>query len=82
MQTLVLSLDTMDTTGAQQLNVMHEVYKTSVSVDGTPLSDSVRHGKLILNNIFSAVNDASAITTTRDPNYCGSCYGAESPSRK
>ncbi|CAH8479607.1 unnamed protein product [Schistosoma bovis] len=67
-----LSLDTMDTTGAQQLNVMHEVYKTSVSVDGTPLSDSVRH----------AVNDASAITTTRDPNYCGSCYGAESPSRK
>ncbi|CAH8486189.1 unnamed protein product [Schistosoma margrebowiei] len=67
-----LSLDTMDTTGAQQLNVMHEVYKTSVSVDGTPLSDSVRH----------AVNDASAIATTRDPNYCGSCYGAESPSRK
>nr|CAH8825689.1 unnamed protein product [Trichobilharzia regenti] len=67
-----LRLDTMDTSGAQQLNVMHEIYKTSVSVDGTPLSDSVRH----------TVNDPSAMTTTKDPNYCGSCYGAKSPTRK
>ncbi|TNN13580.1 Endoplasmic reticulum-Golgi intermediate compartment protein [Schistosoma japonicum] len=67
-----LRLDTMDTTGAQQLNVMHEVYKTSVSISGNPLSNSVRH----------TVNDDSALTTTRDPNYCGSCYGADSPTRK
>ncbi|CAL8104741.1 unnamed protein product [Calicophoron daubneyi] len=71
---VMVNLDTMDTTGEQKIDVMHEVYKTPVDTNGATIADSVRH----------AVNDPVKpdISDRKDPNYCGSCYGAETSTRK
>lgn len=71
----LLKLDTIDMIGEEQIDVEHELYKTSVTVDGTPISESVRHA-------INDVTGSSVSEVTKDPNYCGSCYGADSPHRR
>ncbi|CAH8464631.1 unnamed protein product [Heterobilharzia americana] len=55
----LLRLDTMDTTGAQQLNVIHEMFKTSVSPDGTPF----RIAFVILSMILQLSKRQKTLTT-------------------
>eukprot|EP01120_Amphizonella_sp_Union-15-10_P011390 TRINITY_DN480_c0_g1_i1.p1 TRINITY_DN480_c0_g1~~TRINITY_DN480_c0_g1_i1.p1 ORF type:complete len:386 (-),score=71.43 TRINITY_DN480_c0_g1_i1:13-1170(-) len=68
-----LSVDAMDMTGAHQLDVDHNIFKTRISREGLPISEAVEKQEL---------GDKSAEIETqqqavKDPNYCGSCYGSE-----
>ncbi|KAI9632585.1 putative ER to Golgi transport-related protein [Dioszegia hungarica] len=66
----LLALDVMDISGEQQHDVTHDITKTRVSKEGYEL-ETLRNGRLV-----SDVEQASA---NKDPNYCGSCYGASAP---
>lgn len=66
----LLTLDVMDVSGEQQTGVMHGVNKVRLS--------SVNDGGHVIDiNSLDLHNDEQA--THLDPNYCGPCYGAESP---
>ncbi|THD18459.1 Endoplasmic reticulum-Golgi intermediate compartment protein 3 [Fasciola hepatica] len=71
---VMLNLDTMDATGEEQIDVHHEVYKTPVDTHGVTLSPSVRHD---VNRPAVSVPEKQNSSVE-----CGSCYGAESETRK
>lgn len=64
----VLNLDTMDTTGEQQIDVVHEIFKIPVDSAGNLLSASKK-------GTDGSVEQSSVSSS------CGSCYGAETESR-
>lgn len=68
--TVVLSLDVMDISGERQSDITHNIVKTRLSPEGTPL-EATKVGQL--------KGDVERAAQRKDPNYCGSCYGA-SPS--
>ncbi len=41
-----LSIDAMDVSGDHQLDVLHSVYKTRLSLDGQPISEATEQYKL------------------------------------
>ncbi|KAI1006014.1 Uncharacterized protein K3495_g2214 [Podosphaera aphanis] len=66
----LLTLDVMDVSGEQQTGVMHGVNKVRLS----PQSDG---GKVIdIKTLDLHVDDQA---THLDPDYCGTCYGADAP---
>jgi len=77
-----LSLDAQDVSGAQHLDIEHNVYKRRLDLDGRPIAEPVKHEV--------GEQDANA-TTTPNPEEgdvekttpkCGSCYGAETETVK
>ncbi|GAA53334.1 endoplasmic reticulum-Golgi intermediate compartment protein 3 [Clonorchis sinensis] len=68
----VLNLDTMDSTGEQKIDVSQQIYKTRIDSTGSPISATRRDDG----------NPSKGQVVTKDPDYCGSCYGAESETRK
>ncbi|KAL4431733.1 hypothetical protein ABPG77_002949 [Micractinium sp. CCAP 211/92] len=68
-----LGVDAMDISGEVQLEVDHDVYKRRLSSEGTPLDDGTKH------EVGPAAHPvpANGSDPTADPNYCGSCYGAQ-----
>ncbi|BEI93144.1 uncharacterized protein CcaverHIS019_0507720 [Cutaneotrichosporon cavernicola] len=66
----MLSLDVMDLSGERQHDVSHEMSKQRISADGTYLEEK-RMGQL--------KGDVERAAQNKDPNYCGSCYGASPP---
>lgn len=66
----MLSLDVMDLSGERQHDVSHDMTKQRISVDGTYLEEQ-RMGQL--------KGDVERAAQNKDPNYCGSCYGASPP---
>ncbi|KAF8635885.1 hypothetical protein AX15_000066 [Amanita polypyramis BW_CC] len=66
----LLSLDIMDISGEQQRDVSHNILKTRLDSGRRPIQDSVN---------AQLRNDLDQITSTRDSNYCGSCYGGLEP---
>eukprot|EP00271_Cylindrocystis_brebissonii_P013203 TRINITY_DN32853_c0_g1_i1.p1 TRINITY_DN32853_c0_g1~~TRINITY_DN32853_c0_g1_i1.p1 ORF type:complete len:390 (+),score=61.40 TRINITY_DN32853_c0_g1_i1:291-1460(+) len=73
----VLSLDAMDISGEQHLDVVHNIFKRRIGPDGQPLD---AHG------VKDSVGSTAKLPAPKDkhgreflPNetYCGSCYGAE-----
>lgn len=66
----MLSLDVMDLSGERQHDVSHDMTKQRVSKDGTLLEET-RMGQL--------KGDVERAAMNKDPNYCGSCYGASPP---
>lgn len=67
-------LDVMDIAGDNQLNVEHEMMKQRLTSDGKPI------GKAGVEIIGEGPLDAPQ--TPLPPKYCGSCYGAETETRK
>lgn len=49
---LVLSLDAMDTTGEQHLQIEHNIFKRRLDLDGKPIEDPQKTGTL---NVFIAM---------------------------
>ncbi|KAA0198569.1 Endoplasmic reticulum-Golgi intermediate compartment protein 3 [Fasciolopsis buskii] len=72
---IMLNLDSMDATGEEQIDVHHEIYKTPVDTNGVTLAPGVRHADV--NRPAVSLPEVSSSTVE-----CGSCYGAESETRK
>ncbi|KAI7843637.1 hypothetical protein COHA_002876 [Chlorella ohadii] len=74
-----LSVDAMDISGEVQLEVDHDVYKRRLASDGTPLDEGIK-GKVGPSDQPVATQNGRALAEDKqkDPNYCGSCYGAQS----
>lgn len=83
-----LSLDIMDVTGEHQLNVEHTIFKSKIGQNGQIIESSTTKVEDL-----NVEQMAQAVTTEEDrrlfellrkyenrtANYCGSCYGAETP---
>ncbi|TGZ75422.1 hypothetical protein CRM22_000378 [Opisthorchis felineus] len=68
----MLNLDTMDSTGEQKIDVNQQIYKTRIDSAGFPIGATRRDD----------ANPSQGKVATKGPDYCGSCYGAESETRK
>ncbi|CAH3151072.1 hypothetical protein pdam_00002652 [Pocillopora damicornis] len=66
-----LSIDAMDVSGEQQIDVMHSIFKTRVDLDGKPIDENAEKGDL-----GDKSHEAKELLEL-DPNRCESCYGAE-----
>ncbi|XP_034944453.1 endoplasmic reticulum-Golgi intermediate compartment protein 3 isoform X2 [Chelonus insularis] len=70
----LLSLDAMDTTGEQHLQIDHNIYKRRLNLDGQPIEDPKKTDILDNQTVKKLANQT--VTTTTEV-ICGSCYGAE-----
>lgn len=64
-------LDAMDVAGDNQLNVEHEMLKQRLSAEGIPIG---KPGAEIIGEVEPLPE--------MPPDYCGSCYGAETPAHR
>lgn len=68
-----LSIDAMDVSGEQQIDVMHSILKKRMDLDGNPIDDDAEKGDL-----GDKSHEAKELLEL-DPSRCESCYGAETP---
>jgi hypothetical protein len=60
----------MDISGELQRDVSHNILKMRLD----------EHGKMVPNSASTELrNDVEKMSQTKDPNYCGSCYGGMEP---
>lgn len=71
-----LSIDAMDVSGEQQIDVMHSIFKKRVDIDGNPIDENVEKGDL-----GDKSHEAKELLEL-DPKRCESCYGAETPEKR
>ncbi|KAG8187233.1 hypothetical protein JTE90_020662 [Oedothorax gibbosus] len=71
-----LSIDAMDVSGEQQINLDHNIYKRRLDEKGIPLEKLPEKEKVGSSEVLNVT-----IPPTLDPNRCESCYGAEIPPR-
>ncbi|XP_078382072.1 endoplasmic reticulum-Golgi intermediate compartment protein 3-like isoform X2 [Oculina patagonica] len=71
-----LSIDAMDVSGEQQIDVMHSIFKKRVDLDGKPIDENGEKGDL-----GDKSHEAKELLEL-DPNRCESCYGAETLEKK
>ncbi|KAG7207514.1 hypothetical protein KM043_009146 [Ampulex compressa] len=69
----LLSIDAMDTTGEQHLQIEHNIFKRRLDLNGKPIEDPQR----------TNITDTKALSKTKDKvveestiEICGDCYGA------
>eukprot|EP00088_Acartia_fossae_P067311 TRINITY_DN839_c0_g1_i10.p1 TRINITY_DN839_c0_g1~~TRINITY_DN839_c0_g1_i10.p1 ORF type:complete len:390 (-),score=51.13 TRINITY_DN839_c0_g1_i10:314-1483(-) len=76
-----LSLDAQDVSGAQHIDIEHNVYKRRLDLDGRPIAEPVKHeiGEQDANATTTPASEGEAERTTPA---CGSCYGAETETHK
>ncbi|KAG1695762.1 Endoplasmic reticulum-Golgi intermediate compartment protein 3 [Nymphon striatum] len=73
----LLSVDAMDTSGEQHINIKDNVYKRRLNIDGKPIEDAKKEDVG-----SSTVKSANSSKEILDPNRCESCFGAESEGLK
>lgn len=73
-----LSVDAMDVSGEQHINLDHNIFKKRLDPDGNPIQDDPIKDELGETQ-QDKINDTSTQTAQKklDPNRCESCYGAE-----
>ncbi|GAB1606338.1 Hypothetical predicted protein [Argonauta hians] len=69
----LLSIDAMDASGEQQIDVEHSLFKRRMDLEGNPISDTVQKQAIGSKNTTTENPDKAVL----DPNRCESCYGAE-----
>ncbi|PAA82192.1 hypothetical protein BOX15_Mlig030157g2 [Macrostomum lignano] len=75
-----LTIDSMDVSGEQHIDIAHDLYKTRLDSGGREIGEQVK----------TQVNTAGPINVSKDGNKneaptvptCGSCYGAETADRR
>ncbi|KAI8820151.1 endoplasmic reticulum vesicle transporter-domain-containing protein [Fimicolochytrium jonesii] len=72
----LLSIDVMDVAGEHQNDVDSTIYKMRLDPTGRPIEGS----RSDIGDSTKAVSKAAE--KAKDPDYCGSCYGAKSPGGK
>ena len=75
-----LTVDAMDVSGESQTDIIHNLYKTRLDLDGRPITNEVM--KVSLQPLPKMVNSTQENTTTQAIPDCESCYGAESDAHK
>lgn len=73
-----LSLDAMDVSGEQHIDIEHNIFKRRLDLDGKPIEEPQKEHSLgavakVINNTQEEAKNATV---------CGSCYGAETEERK
>ncbi|XP_048590649.1 endoplasmic reticulum-Golgi intermediate compartment protein 3 isoform X1 [Nematostella vectensis] len=71
-----LSIDAMDVSGEQQIDVSSNILKRRVDLDGKIIDENAEKGDL-----GDKSHEAKELLDL-DPNRCESCYGAETPDKK
>lgn len=71
-----LSIDAMDVSGEQQIDVMHSIFKTRMDLNGQPIDENAEKGDL-----GDKSHEAKELLEL-DPKRCESCYGAETPGKE
>lgn len=79
----VVSLDAMDASGHNTLDILHDVFKRRLDKTGAPIGASTK-GEMntlkskdeLLREKQRIIADGVKPTAVTDPNYCGDCYGA------
>eukprot|EP00123_Amoebidium_parasiticum_P000794 comp11697_c0_seq1/m.6245 comp11697_c0_seq1/g.6245 ORF comp11697_c0_seq1/g.6245 comp11697_c0_seq1/m.6245 type:complete len:411 (-) comp11697_c0_seq1:156-1388(-) len=79
-----LSVDAMDVSGAQQFDVITNLYKKRLHKDGTPVEDEPEKNQPAAEQVGLGDKSPEIADALKKPNstYCGSCYGAETAERK
>lgn len=78
-----LAVDSIDVSGLQSINILHDIYKIKLDANGQPIDDAKKDDSLDKSKQTKAIlGSSTTVKPTLDPNRCESCYGAESPSRK
>eukprot|EP00850_Spirogloea_muscicola_P009287 SM000052S17679 [mRNA] locus=s52:18386:21667:- [translate_table: standard] len=70
-----LSLDAMDISGEQHLDVVHNIFKRRLSEDGKPINVGIKHG--IGRTEVAKLKHKDGREVGHNETHCGSCYGAE-----
>lgn len=68
----------MDVSGEHQANLDATVYKQRLDLDGTPIDNELVRESLDPEERKLDEQRAAQAQKTKEPGYCGSCYGAES----
>eukprot|EP00041_Stephanoeca_diplocostata_P007415 m.105350 g.105350 ORF g.105350 m.105350 type:complete len:395 (-) comp16868_c1_seq1:216-1400(-) len=75
-----LSIDVMDISGEQQLDVEHNLYKRRLTADGQEIDEEKHHelgGTATNASELVAESKDTEVAEKLDPDRCESCYGAE-----
>eukprot|EP00850_Spirogloea_muscicola_P018358 SM000167S02971 [mRNA] locus=s167:276772:280105:+ [translate_table: standard] len=70
-----LSLDAMDISGEQHLDVVHNIFKRRLSEDGKPIDVGIKGG--IGKHEVTKLKHKDGREVGHNETHCGSCYGAE-----
>ncbi|XP_064597397.1 endoplasmic reticulum-Golgi intermediate compartment protein 3-like [Liolophura sinensis] len=73
-----LSIDAMDVSGEQQIDVDHNLFKKRLDLDGNPIDDRLHKEGLG----DKSKQFVEAVKKDLDPDRCESCYGAETVDKK
>ncbi|XP_050452629.1 endoplasmic reticulum-Golgi intermediate compartment protein 3 isoform X1 [Cataglyphis hispanica] len=73
----LLSIDAMDTTGEQHLDIEHNIFKRRLDLSGKPIEDPQRTNITDTKAINKTTEKAKEINSTE---ICGDCYGAATES--
>ncbi|XP_066951335.1 endoplasmic reticulum-Golgi intermediate compartment protein 3 [Macrobrachium rosenbergii] len=74
----LLSLDAMDLSGEQHVNIQHNIYKRKLDMEGRPIDDPEKQehiGHVVKRDISADNKTTTAEEISTEPK-CGSCYGA------
>lgn len=82
----LLSLDAMDASGANSVDVIHNVFKRRLNAEGFPLEEGTREGSLdtlrstgdLLKEKQKAIAEGRPVAKV-EAGQCGDCYGAGEP---
>ncbi|KAL6432732.1 hypothetical protein ACFW04_006258 [Cataglyphis niger] len=73
----LLSIDAMDTTGEQHLDIEHNIFKRRLDLSGKPIEDPQRTNITDTKAVNKTTEKAKEINSTE---ICGDCYGAATES--
>ncbi|CAF2060518.1 unnamed protein product [Rotaria magnacalcarata] len=76
-----LTIDAIDISGETQTDIVHNLYKTRLDLDGKPIASEVTKVELKQIPKINATQENSTTTTTTTHG-CEPCYGAESDTHK
>ena len=73
-----LSIDAMDVSGEQHIDIEHNIFKRRLDLDGKPIEDPQKEHNL---GAVAKISNETSKASGENKTVCGSCYGAETSER-